>query len=104
MQRNEHKLLEKAWLLLISLIAPFVCIGTHGGFVVMAWTSDPGEASSLAVVFALSFFYYFFGFRQLYIRISSIPICKQEIAQTGNESLCDVSTEIENYHNKLWEI
>ena len=95
---------NKAWLLLISFIAPFVCIGTHGGFVVMAWASDPGEASSLAVVFTLSFFYYFFGFRQLYIRISSIPRFKLKNARTKNESFRDVTTEIENYHNKLGEI
>ena len=96
---------NKAWLLLISLIAPFICIGTHGGFVVMAWASDPGEASSLAVVFTLSFFYYFFGFRQLYIRISSIPCFKLKTARTTKfDELRDVSMELENYHNKLREI
>ena len=37
--------------------SPLVCIGTHAGFVVMAWALDPDEASSLAIVFTLSFFW-----------------------------------------------
>ena len=103
---NKQMLAEnKAWLLLISLIAPFVCFGTHGGFVVMAWASDPDEASSLAVIFTFSFFYYFFGFRQLYIRISSLPRFKLKTAQpTNKSSIRDVPTELENYHKKLREI
>ena len=97
---------SKAWLLLISLIAPLVCCGTHGGFVVMAWSSDPDEASSLAVVFTLSFFYYFIGFRQLYIRISSLSCFKLESITTSElfESIRDVSIELEEYHNNLREM
>ena len=49
---NERILAEnKAWFLMFSLLAPLICIGTHGGFVVMAWASDPGEASSIAFIF-----------------------------------------------------
>ena len=67
---------NKAWLLLVSFLAPLVCIGTHASFIVMAWTSDPSDASSMTVIFTLSFFYYFFGFRQLYIILSSCPCLK----------------------------
>lgn len=94
---------NKAWLLMFSLLAPLVCIGTHGGFVVMAWASDPGEASSIAVVFILSFIYYFFGFRQLYIRISSLPCFKLK-PQADEQSLRDVSVELREYHRNLREI
>ena len=92
---------NKAWLLMLSFLAPLVCIGTHGGFVIMAWASDPAQASSLAVVYTLSFFYYYFGFRQLYIRmsISSFRCCKHK-----TEPVCDPSTELEEYHKNLREI
>ena len=98
---------NKAWLLLISFLAPLVSIGTHSGFVVMAWASDPDEASSLAVVFTLSFFYYFFGFRQLYVRISSFSCFKLRPVQAKNEvfePIHDVSIELKKYHNNLREI
>ena len=94
----------------ISFLAPLVCIGTHGGFVVMAWASDPDEASSLAVVFTLSFIYYFIGFRQFYIRISSFSCFKLKSVQAERstsgilESIRGVSTELEEYHNNLREI
>ena len=103
---------NKAWLLLISFLAPLVCIGTHAGFVVMAWASDPGEASSITVVFTLSFFYYFLGFRQLYIRFASCPCLRLETVQRTTrrrhfelyESINEVSTELDEYHNNLKEI
>ncbi len=106
---------NKAWLLMVSFLAPLICIGTHGGFVIMAWASDPAEASSLAVVFTLSFFYYYFGFRQLYIRMSCLSCCKHKPVNTTEttdsetgynffESVRDASSELEEYHKNLWEI
>ena len=60
-----------AWLLMISFVAPLVCLGTHSGFVLIAWASDPSAAGSMTIFFVLSFLYYYFGFRQLYIVIAS---------------------------------
>ena len=60
-----------AWLLMTSFVAPIVCLGTHSGFVLIAWASDPNAAGSMTIFFVLSFLYYFFGFRQLYIVLAS---------------------------------
>ena len=72
----------------------------------MAWASDPGDASSIAVVFTLSFFYYFIGFRQLYIRISSLPIPLFKNKATANEfkDAYDVIIDLEKHYNNLHEI
>lgn len=74
--REKHQLENKLWLLMASFTAPIVCIGTHTSFMIMAWSSDSDTASSMTVVFILSFLYYFLGFRQLYIMIASCP-CTQ---------------------------
>ena len=60
---NEAKL----WLLFVSFTAPVVCIGTHSSFVIMAWSSDSTQASSMIIIFIISFLYYFLGFRQFYV-------------------------------------
>ena len=72
---HENKLHQekKLWLLMISFVAPLACIGTHTSFVIMAWSSDPDQASSMTVVFIISFIYYFLGFRQLYVMFTSGP-------------------------------
>ena len=94
---------NKAWLLVVSFLAPLVCTGTHAGFVVMAWSSDPDDASSMTVIFALSFLYYFFGFRQLYVILSSWPCL-----QCNMKNICSLryhiraaSTELNEYHESL---
>ena len=75
----------------------------------MAWASDPDEASSLAVahVFTISFFYYFIGFRQIYIRISSSSCVRLESVQAKKSNCCILgicSTELKEYHHNLREI
>ena len=49
------------WLLMISFMAQITCLGTHSGFIVIAWTSDPAAAGSMTIFFVLSFVYYYFG-------------------------------------------
>ena len=85
---------NKQWLLLVSFLAPVVCIGTHSAPVIMAWSSDTDNASSMTMVFLLSFFYYFFGFRQLYILLASCPKIKN-CAVGDNENECCVRYTIE---------
>ena len=76
---HENKLHQekKLWLLLISFVAPVVCIGTHASFVIMAWSSDPDQASSMTVIFIISFIYYFLGFRQIYVMFTSGPCIRK---------------------------
>ena len=45
---------------------------------IMALASDPTNASPMTVILTLSFFYYFFGFRQLYIVLTSCNCCCQK--------------------------
>ena len=82
------------WLLLVSFLAPVVCIGTHSAPVIMAWSSDTDNASSMTMMFLLSFFYYFFGFRQLYIVLASCPKIKN--CAIGDNNKCCLSYRIED--------
>ena len=68
---------KKLWLLLVSFVAPIACIGTHASFVIMAWSSDLAQATSITVVFIISFIYYFLGFRQVYIMFSLGPFIQK---------------------------
>ena len=82
---NESKL----WLLLASFAGPVVCIGTHSSFVIMAWSSDSSQASSMIIVFVLSFLYYFIGFRQLYVMLILCPcklICCSKTSVSNTDS------------------
>ena len=92
-ERNQHenKLHQekKLWLLLISFAAPLACIGTHASFVLMAWSSDSDQASSMTMVFILSFIYYFLGFRQVYIMSASGPF----IIESQHKRILDVNVE-----------
>ena len=68
----DSKALEEAgnkyrmWILTFTFIAPLFCIGSHAGYIVVAWISDTTHSGSTTFIIVLSFFYYFFAFRQLY--------------------------------------
>ena len=82
----------KAWLLMTSFVAPIVCLGTHSGFVLIAWASDPNAAGSMTIVFMLSFFYYFFGFRQLYIVLVSRCFSRNKNGTSRSPTLTSCTT------------
>jgi hypothetical protein len=106
------------WLLMTSFVAPITCLGTHSGFIVMAWASDPVAAGSMTIFFVLSFVYYYFGIRQLYIVLASR--CRKEdtckctmscnIAEDEDAFCCcckrypsinDADKELDKYHESL---
>ena len=91
--RHENKLHheKKLWLLMISFVAPLVCIGTHANFVIMAWSSDPDQASAMTMIFIISFIYYFLGFRQVYVMLTSGP-CTRKLRRERVSSI-EVTTE-----------
>ncbi len=60
---------QSIWLLLGTLVAPIVCIGTHFGYILIAWLSLPLHAGAIFLAYILFFVYYFFTFRQLYLLI-----------------------------------
>ena len=104
----ENKLL----LLSASFTAPLVCVATHASYVIMAWSSDLNQASSMTVVVILSFFYYFIAFRQLYIILAfgcciQAPVCRcQEItSQSADHTLTSEESEesdteiLKEYHD-----
>ena len=79
MNQHENTLHQemKLWLLLMSFVAPVACLGTHASFVIMGWSSDPAQATSMTVAFIISFIYYFLGFRQFYVMYSLGPFIKK---------------------------
>lgn len=50
-------------------IAPILCISNHIHYIVIAFMADPFHAGSTAIVYIISFFLYFFVFRQFYNRV-----------------------------------
>ena len=92
-----------------SFMAPITCLGTHLGFIVIAWASDPVAAGSMTIFFVLSFLYYYFGIRQLYIVLASR--CRIEgKCSTAEDGCCicckryniyDADTELDEYHKSL---
>ena len=89
----------RTWLLMISFVAPIVCLGTHSGFVLIAWASDPVAAGSMTIFFVLSFLYYFFGFRQLYIVLASRFQSSQHVEDDIPEPDCNCLACVANRNN-----
>ena len=56
-------------LLSTVMVAPVLCLANHALYIIIAFISDPLRAGSIAILYALSFFLFFFGFRQFYNRV-----------------------------------
>ena len=66
---NHQELIDcekELWILTLLFIAPLVCLASHAGYIVLAWICDHSHANSATFIILLSFFYYFFSFRQIY--------------------------------------
>ena len=50
-------------------VAPVLCFANHLHYIIIAFISDPYHAGSIAIVYCISFFLYFFMFRQFYNRM-----------------------------------
>ena len=100
---------NRMWLLMLTFLAPIVCMGTHAGFVIMAWSSDPDNASTMTVIFILSFFYYFLAFRQSYIILVSCPKIRNIEDENESQQCCkcysveELSTELRKHHEYLYK-
>ena len=57
---------QKVWLLTITFASSFVSFGTHFPYIIIAWIEYPDHAAAIAIMYALSFLYYFVTFRYLY--------------------------------------
>ncbi len=58
---------QRLWLMTLVIIAPIGCIGTHLGYIIIAWLSLPHNAANVFFFYMLSLVVYFFTFRQLYL-------------------------------------
>ena len=68
---NSEMLSEyKIWLVLSGFIAPFVCLLSHSGFIIVAWVSNPQHAWSSALRTLFSFLFFFFMLRQAYMQFN----------------------------------
>ena len=50
-------------------VAPMLCLANHIQYIIIAFISDPFHAGSIAIMYTLSFFLYYFVFRQFYNRM-----------------------------------
>ena len=89
------------WLLMTSFMAPITCLGTHSGFIVIAWASDPVAAGSMTIFFVLSFVYYYFGIRQLYIVLVSRCRKEDKCCTCVKYFIREPDQELDEYHENL---
>ena len=54
------------WIVVSSLAAPLFCVGSHAGFILVAWLTDTSQASSIGLLSMAVLFYMFLMFRQCY--------------------------------------
>ncbi len=52
------------------MIAPIMSLSSHIHYIILAFFSDPFHAGSTSIVYAVSFFLFFFIFRQFYNRVA----------------------------------
>ena len=57
----------KVWIVTTLCFAPLFCIASHSGYIVVSWVADTEHATSITIIYILSFLYYFISFRHLYI-------------------------------------
>ena len=62
----------QVWLVLSGFVATFICLLSHIGFIVVAWVSAPEHAWSTTLLTLFSFLFFFFMFRQSYIRFNNL--------------------------------
>ena len=75
----------QVWLVLCGFVAPFICLLSHVGFIVVAWVSAPEHAWSATLWTFFSLLFFFFMFRQSYIRFNNL---KQRPQDTYNRCAC----------------
>ena len=72
---------DKCALRLVALlcVAPLLCFVTHCGYITIGWVTHAQQLAPVIFVYAISFFYYFIVFRQLYKVLSKVSISCPEI-------------------------
>ena len=51
------------------MVAPILCIGNHLHYIILAFISDPFHAGFIVIGYAVTFFLFYFVFRQVYGRV-----------------------------------
>ncbi len=54
------------WYLCASFIAPLVCFGSHFGYILVGWLTNPVHGGAVFVIYAFSFMYYLVMFKMVY--------------------------------------
>ena len=72
---------DKCALRLVALlcVAPLLCLVTHCGYIIIGWVTHAQDLAPVIFVYAISFFYYFITFRQLYEVCSKVSISCPEL-------------------------
>ena len=61
------------------LLAPFLCISNHLYYIILAFISDPIHAGFITYAYGITFFLFYFVFRQVYSRVVLRSNHRQEI-------------------------
>ena len=106
--RNE----QKVWLLTITFASFLVTFGTHFPYIITAWIEYPDHAGAIAIMYALSFLYYFLTFQYLYqflpnnkADLCSCGCCRSSgtsVESPADEMAKCIQSEMEGF--KIWKV
>ena len=88
---------RRMWLIMISLIAPIVCFGSHVGYCIIAWLSFPSTGSAVFTMYTLTFTFYFITLRQLYVALVTWSAPKTKYSTDSKKQRLMVSEERAKY-------
>lgn len=108
--KNRNEL--KVWLLTITFVSSLVTFGSHFPYILIAWIEYPDHAGAIAIMYALSFLYYFLTFRYLYqfLPNNKADLCSCEcccgsgssVESPADEMAKSIQSEMEGF--KIWKV
>ena len=100
---------QQVWLLTITFVSSFVAFGTHFPYIIIAWIEYPDHAGAIAIMYALSFLYYFVTFRQMYRFLPNnkagcecCPGSGSSVESPADEMAKCIQSEMEGF--KIWKV
>ena len=108
--KNENE--QKVWLLTITFASSFVALGTHFPYIIVAWIEYPDHAGAIAIMYTLSFLYFFVTLRYLYQflpnNLADLRSCRScgrsdgSVESPANEMAKWIQAEKEGF--KVWKV
>ena len=76
------------WVVTGLIVAPFFCLVSHIGYILMAWVTEPSRAIETFIIAVGSFLFLFFMFRQCYIIHKDNTSCRPDYQAMSSTECC----------------